>query len=676
MTTTTDIRPFRPELLAPAGGIDSFHAAVDAGADAVYLGLDGFNARLRAKNFTAKTLSHLVPYAHGKKRKIYVTLNTLVKQAELEQCVHVLFQLEQLRVDAVIVQDLGVAHICRRSFPALKVHASTQMAVHNSLGVRAAGDMGIKRVVLARELTFEEIAAIRGESPVELETFVHGALCYSLSGMCLASSFLGGFSGNRGRCTQVCRRPFLSGGGTGHYFSPADFCALQYLDRYRDIGIDSLKIEGRMKNEEYVFAVVSAYRRAIDDPSCAAALLDRMDFDLGRKKSAFFLGGVVQEGIIDPSGPSGTGIPLGAIEHCGGREIAIPAQFELSAGDGIRIQPLSGFEGKNYRIEKTTNYGGRCVIELKEPVPCGVGDMVYLTRRASGDRKAAGERTVSGQELRFSRFYPKVNELIGSYAPKKRHPPAQNKPALTVIIDDPGWRGLIFPDLVDGLVAAYGKNDAEKYFLREGPAQAWKNKIALAIPPFVAQEDIGFWRGAVHTSAQRGVRRLMCSGVGQWLLAGDSMAVTGDYWIWCFNRAAQRALFDRGVGNFSYSPEDDFPNMKNAAASSGTAILFARVPLFISRVRPGIPAGEACCDAAGNRFVVVEKHGLYYLVSEKPLCLFHKRRKLEEAGISSFAIDLRFCKPDKNLFKQALRCFNQETRIEGSGTFNFKLGLR
>ncbi len=665
-----------PELLAPAGSIDSFHAALEAGADAVYLGLDGFNARLRARNFTAKTLSFLVPYAHAQKRKIYVTLNTLVKQAELERCAHMLYQIDQMGVDAVIVQDLGVADICRRYFPRLKIHASTQMAVHNSLGVRAAKDFGIKRVVLARELTLDEIAAIRRESTVELETFVHGALCYCFSGMCLASSFLGGFSGNRGRCTQVCRRPFQARESRGLFFSPADFCALQDLDRYKSIGVDSLKIEGRMKNEEYVYSVVSAYRKAIDDPACAAALMDRVDFDLARKKSRFFLGGVGQEGIIDPSGHSGTGIPLGSVEWCAGREIAIATRLELSAGDSVRIHPVSGFEGETYRIEKTGERDGMRRIGFTEPVKCGIGDTVYLTRRAAPGKERAGRRSIPEQSVPFGNIYPKVNELLGHYVPKRGRPSAGEKTNLTVIIDDPGWRGLIFPDLVDSLTVVYEKNDVEKHLLYDKLSDAWKNKLTVGFPPFIAEADIEFWSRAAESLARKGVGRMLCANIGQWLLVKDAAAIHADFWIWCFNRAAQKAVFDRGVGQFSYSPEDDYPNIRSSASRQGMVTLFSHVPLFISRIRPALTVNEKCTDAFGNEFFTAEKHGVYFLLSRKPLCLFHKRKKLEEAGITSFAIDLRFCKPDKKLFKDLLRSYRQEMKVEGSTSFNFKLGIR
>lgn len=187
-------KTLKPELLAPAGSLESFNAAIEAGADAIYLGVGEMNARLRARNFSVKNLSYLVNQAKKNQVKIYVTVNTLVKQDELTSVLNLLFQFQQLKVDAIIVQDLGIVHLARTYFPDLTMHASTQMVIHNSVGLQAACDLGIKRAVLSRELTFDEIKRIKQNSPIELEVFIHGALCYSVSGLCLASSYIGGWS--------------------------------------------------------------------------------------------------------------------------------------------------------------------------------------------------------------------------------------------------------------------------------------------------------------------------------------------------------------------------------------------------------------------------------------------------------------------------------------------------
>lgn len=374
--------PNKPELLAPAGSIESFHAAIEGGADAVYLGLNDFNARLRANNFSMKALSYLVPFAHVRRVKLYVTLNTLIKQAELGPLIHTLYQLEQIGVDAIIAADFGLIDIARTFFPKLKLHASTQMTIHNSTGLRQAEKLGLRRAILSRELTLQEIASLCKTTSVELELFVHGALCYGISGLCLASSYLGGSSGNRGRCTQVCRRKFKTAGGSGYLFSPDDLCALDFLPQINACGaIQSLKIEGRMKGPDYVFTVVKAYRMALDDPEKLPEAKELAAHDFGRHKTSFFLNGLRTPGIIDASRPSGTGELIGKIRELRQNAIVVASKATLLANDRIRIQPHNGFEGETGMVLHAATDETGIAIVLKKTVPCSTGDTVYLIGR-------------------------------------------------------------------------------------------------------------------------------------------------------------------------------------------------------------------------------------------------------------------------------------------------------
>ncbi|HPS07872.1 MAG TPA: peptidase U32 family protein, partial [Kiritimatiellia bacterium] len=245
----------RPEILSPAGGFDAALAAFQYGADAVYLGLPRFSARADADNITPERLRTLLAYARSFNpgKKIYVTFNTLVQDAELPQALDTLDELDNLAPDGVIVQDLGIARLIRERFPRLALHASTQLAAHNLDGVLALKTFGFSRVVLARELTLDEIRHIVRESGVEIEIFVHGALCYSYSGLCLFSSHTAGRSGNRGRCAYCCREAFTTDHGTGtcYPFSMKDLALAPILDAVAATGAHSLKIEGRMKSPLY-----------------------------------------------------------------------------------------------------------------------------------------------------------------------------------------------------------------------------------------------------------------------------------------------------------------------------------------------------------------------------------------------------------------------------------------
>jgi len=263
------------ELLAPVGSKEALVAAVESGANAVYLGGRMFGARHYAPNFSDEELAEAVRFAHLRGVAVLVTVNTLVDDSELTMLSDYLRHLYHIGVDAIIVQDLGVAVIAKKVVPNLPLHASTQMTVHNLAGVMLLANMGFKRIVLARELSLSDIAYICKHSPVEIETFIHGALCISYSGQCLMSSMIGGRSGNRGRCAQPCRLPYtlvdangndvLREADAGEYLlSPKDFNTIEVLPELINAGVTSFKIEGRMKRPEYVAVVVDAYRRAID----------------------------------------------------------------------------------------------------------------------------------------------------------------------------------------------------------------------------------------------------------------------------------------------------------------------------------------------------------------------------------------------------------------------------
>ncbi len=255
------------ELLSPAGEIDSAYAAIHCGADAIYLGLRKFSARAEAENFTPDQLSEITAFAHSltQRRRVFVTINTLVLNHEIPELIEMLATISEIGVDAVIVQDLGVIHIIKKYFPSLTLHGSTQLAIHNLAGAIALREMGFRRVTLARELTLKEISTIAKQSGIEVETFLHGALCYSYSGLCLYSSMLRGSSGNRGRCNYPCRDSFEQKSGKKSFtFSMKDIALPDDLASLREAGVASLKIEGRKKSPLYVAATTSYYRALLD----------------------------------------------------------------------------------------------------------------------------------------------------------------------------------------------------------------------------------------------------------------------------------------------------------------------------------------------------------------------------------------------------------------------------
>lgn len=264
------------EVLAPAGSMESLYPAVRLGADAIYLGAKKLSARSSAQNFSREELKNAVEYCHARGVKVYLACNTLLHDSELAEAMNIIEYACSLPVDALIVQDLGLISLIRQAAPNMRLHASTQMSVHTPAGVEMLYNMGFKRAVLSRELSKKEIAEIVKNSPIELEVFVHGALCMSVSGQCYFSAMLGSRSGNRGACAQPCRLPFCAEGGTGHDLSLKDISLINHLKELEELGVASAKIEGRMKRPEYVAVSVAACRQSLDKGIVAPELTEKL----------------------------------------------------------------------------------------------------------------------------------------------------------------------------------------------------------------------------------------------------------------------------------------------------------------------------------------------------------------------------------------------------------------
>jgi len=408
------------ELLAPAGNWDALVAALENGADAVYLGGKAFSARQFADNFTLDMIKKAVEYAHLRDAKIYVTVNTLLHSRELNEVLDYVFELYNLDVDAVIIQDLGLLNLLRELLPDLAVHASTQMTVHNAEGVNLLQQQGVKRVVLARELTLDEIRTIRNSVTAELEIFVHGALCYSYSGQCLFSSIVGGRSGNRGRCAQPCRLPYTLYAANGnrqdsagkYLLSLADQALIEYLPVLQEIGIHSLKIEGRMKRPEYVAIVTRSYRQFIDQIAEGKTAADPQAL---KGEMAKVFNRTFSPGYLDPQvpkrlstqRPNNRGVYIGRVISQDARaRTAIRLQEPLSLGDGVEIWVSHG-QGPAFTVERM-EIQGRAVTraEAGETVILQVDQKVHPHDRVF---KTHDERLISSARASYEGVsYPEV----------------------------------------------------------------------------------------------------------------------------------------------------------------------------------------------------------------------------------------------------------------------------
>lgn len=370
------------ENLAPAGNWDALRSAVAAGADAVYLGYAAYSARAGAGNFDEQQLRDAVRFAHLHHVRVHVTVNTLIKDGEMAGVVDVLRLLSEIRVDAVLVQDLGVLRMARRCFPDLPIHASTQMAIHNATGVRFCRQQGMTRAVLARECSAAEIALAAKEG-IEIEVFGHGAQCVAVSGECLFSSVVGGRSGNRGRCAQPCRLLYTYRGKTAAWLSPRDVCMRDDLPELNKAGVASIKLEGRLKRPEYVATIANSYRNAIDamdnghfrkaDEAEMTGL--RQIFSRGGFMRGYAMG-AEDAGVIDPARVSHGGVKIGRVEFAAGNMARVRLERNLDDGDGLQIRTAQG-DAELIYAGHDTEAGQIAVVRLRPDIRTKAGDEVY-----------------------------------------------------------------------------------------------------------------------------------------------------------------------------------------------------------------------------------------------------------------------------------------------------------
>ena len=339
----------KPEILAPAGNKESLMAAIAAGCDAVYLGGHMFGARSFAGNFSNEELINAINFAHLHKVRVYVTTNTLIYENETDEFMEYIDFLHKNNVDAIIIQDIGMLDLVRKTYPNLEIHASTQMHIHNLEGVKLCKKLGIKRCVIARETPIELIKEIKDSIDMEIEVFVHGALCISYSGQCLMSSMIGGRSGNRGTCAQCCRQPYdLVHNGekvsTGSYLlSAKDLNTIESIGRLMEIGVDSFKIEGRMKRPEYVYLITSLYKKAINNyietghTNISNKDITEMKKLFNREFTRGFLLNEKNRNFVNMKRPNHMGIEIGKIIHRDNKSVKIKLINEVTLNDGIRI---------------------------------------------------------------------------------------------------------------------------------------------------------------------------------------------------------------------------------------------------------------------------------------------------------------------------------------------------
>lgn len=658
----------KPELLAPVGNAESFYAALNGGADAVFMGLEEFNARGRASNFTRPMLQLAVSKAHEKNVKVYITLNTLIKNKEVDQLIDVLSFLNSLRVDAVIIQDWGVYFIARKFFPKLVLHASTQMGNHNSVGVNFAASKGIVRTVLARELTMPELEKIAKESKAELELFVHGALCYSFSGMCLFSSYAGGQGANRGLCKQSCRRLYQDGEEQHALFSLKDNQQLSNLQKIVDLGIHSLKIEGRMKSADYVFLVCKAYRMVLDNPGKMAEAAEMLESDTGREKTSYFLGGDISDGITDD--PS-TGKLIGKIDEVTKNTISFQSSLPLGDGYRLRIRTKNEDDQLYVKVENFKLVGNLYHIPTDLAGKIKKGDDVLLVRLKTQSFSSRLGNVNTLPELK--KQFVNKNEIRSSINFSGK--PQQSM--LLVRVGSPEWIAKLRFEDYDAVILSYKKSDWENFDPNVTLLQTNRPKIRIEFPKFISENNLEFYRNLAERLAASGFNQFFISHLSQKLLLPKGVKVSCNENVYVLNDAAAKALNDEQISDFIYPQENDLENLLSMKNRQGIVPLYFYPELFYSRMPvKSHQESKIFADENNKKFRIAVKDGITIVYPTIPVALFHYRNQLERSGFNRFLIDYSGEIITANVVKRILKKFINSESVQPSTSFNFKLGLK
>jgi len=727
------------ELLAPAGSIEALDAAIGEGADAVYLGLKCFNARLRSSNFAWNQFEAAVQSVHKLGKKIYVTVNTVLEESETERLYRFLSYLNKVKPDGLIVQDFGVVRMCQEFFPELELHASTQMNVESAAAANLLCKQGFKRVVLARELGLEEIKSVKANTNAQLEIFVHGALCVSESGLCLFSSFLGGKSANRGMCTQACRRLYtaeVSGGlEQGYYFSP---CDLELIDKVPDLmtaGVESFKIEGRMKSADYVGAVTAAYRYVMDhwqeDKKGALAEGHRMlSTDFARTKTDYWYGfkelkeGVDTAGtkILNPNQAGGTGIFLGKVsdlreatasekkeveqfvkqtapaedadvieEKKSGIQMAFVSggTYDPDPGDSIRLhtQNDTGRESHKVRVVTTDSEGKRWI-----DIPIGFtrGDSVYLL-----------------QTKAMSKRYKRV--LPSDLSPFRRQPGPEHLPVLDltpVKKDELSWfpNGLyiqvsttedLFLIQAEHPVRAILELNSETAYdllkrnVSEKPVIPFSKKMMIiSLDPYLPESRAAELQQTLQALISQGFTTYVVNNLAHITMlralaasTGAAIHLIGGPYLYTFNKWAVSFLENQNIMAMQTPLENSERNLEQTFVSSAEKsrlllAVFAYPSLF--RMRFKLPKEYDFTffnDKEGMEFKVNSTEDGSFVMPESPFSIVDKIQILENKGYTHLLIDYSKTKVKKTDMRGLMDAIQKHDAIKGAYRFNWKDGF-
>ena len=675
------------ELLSPAGSPEAVIAAVQNGADAVYMGFGGFNARRGAKNFTDEEFAKAVRYCRVRGCKVYVTLNTLVGDREMEDAVDMARQASQLGADAILVQDLGLARMLRKAVPDIPLHASTQMSIHNLAGVKAAAEMGMTRAVLARELSIDQIRYICKNSPIEIEVFVHGALCFCHSGQCYMSALIGRRSGNRGMCAQPCRMQYSLGGRMDNYpLSLKDSCLVDRLGELEDAGVACVKIEGRMKRPEYSAIVTGIYSRAIKDKASPT------DDEMNLLETAFSRQGFTQGyytgdkadmfGVREEPDKSAEKIFSAVRKEYADKEIRrIPVKFYTRVRAGKPAQAVAvDDEGHKAAVLGPTPQSA-----VKQSLSAEIIDsQMHKTGGTPYICQESESRVEDGLFLPSAAINDMRRRLVAQLSdsraqpPKRRSLPMPSMPKGSPNVSDPQMIFQVLtaqqltPELSEqmpGYIYVPMEVMAESFSALE-PFTA-RGAVPVAVMPRVITDDqVPIVSDTLEKLFDLGVNEALCGNLGHIMLARKAkMKVRADFGMNIFNSWALDTIGKTGVLSATASFEMRLAQVRDLAKTLDTElIVYGRLPLMVSdQCIIKNSAGKCACqngaelsDRMGSVFPVVKEFGCRNAVyNAHKLYLADRKQDIFECGL--WGVRLLFTTESPRECVEVAKCYCGES---------------
>ena len=699
-----------PELLSPAGSVDVMKACYAAGADAVYMGLSRYSARAYAENASGESYEDAIRYAHRRGKKLYCTVNTLFKEEELTKDLYgLLAPLYEVGLDAVIVQDTGVIREIRRLFPDLPVHASTQMTVSGPGSVRVLQELGVKRVIPARELSLSELSKMKEETGIEIESFVHGALCYSYSGQCLFSSMAGGRSGNRGRCAQPCRMAYTvldehgkeaQGLYDGHVLSLKDLCALELLPEIAEAGVDSLKIEGRLKKAEYAAGVTSIYRKYLDlmksgksaeyrvskaDLRALYDLFNRQGFTEGyyrkqngrdmltlkeqdfRAENEALLLDIREKYIrkelkapVRISYHAKAGDPLGLSASFTARgevlSVTLTSGEPLTKAEG-RPMTSADFEKQLGKLGGTDYYAEEILGEVQDSVFIPVSQLNDLRRQLVSKINEA----IDGS---YRRILPEMNrEASSAGQPEKetaaRKPEARNTedsavPKFTVLLSDLSqFNAVLKRKEVGDVILESTVSEADRYSELASRIREQGMDVYLALPQVFRDRARRYFEAHLTEIRDAGFTGFLVRSLDgldflkQHALPGIYI---GDHTLYGTNNASRAFLFSAGLKRLTYPLELNYRELLHLDQNNNTLLVYGRVPMMVSAnciVRTAYGCEKRARklmlrDRMGNLMPVMNecRYCMNTILNSRPVSLLSEREAVMKLAPAHVRIDL------------------------------------